>query len=427
MRIGVIGMGYVGIPEAALFANAKSIDMVYGFQRNSETSGYKINLLNEGNLPFKDIELEEKLRAAIENKKFICTSDYSKLSECNAIIIAVQTPLPNINPFYDAIEATIAALHRPTTVTVPLIVIVSTVPPGTSRRVQAMFETQLIPVRVVHVPERVTPGKLLRNIETYPRIIGGDTDFDILLATQLYRKITKTKFITMSTVEAEITKTAENGIRAAQIAMANEIAMICEYNGANFNNVKRGIDSLKGEGVARALLEPGAGVGGHCLTKDGIHLAMGYPSPSKTHSSIFYNAVQLNKSMPYHLWDLTYDALLKSGKSPSDSRIMIFGWSYLPNTTDTRESPAILFKQIAEANVRDVIIHDPLCGYNNIDEIIRVDAIVIITVHDEIKELLSLLPHSDYPKIIIDGRNSINPTDFTRTGWVYRGIGRGDI
>ena len=159
-------------------------------------------------------------------------------------------------------------------------------------------------------------GRLLRNIREHDRCVGGIDDVSTKRATELYSPVlTLGKVIPMTATAAEVTKTAENTFRDLQIAAANELALYCEAMGINFYDVRTGIDSLKGEGITRAMLWPGAGVGGHCLTKDTYHLERGvqvlgkgtldYPAKEP---SLYVLARHINDFMPTHMFRLTMDA-----------------------------------------------------------------------------------------------------------------------
>lgn len=162
----------------------------------------------------------------------------------------------------------------------------------------------------------------------------------------------------MSATAAEVTKTAENTFRDLQIAAVNELALYCEAMGINVYDVRAGVDSLKGEGITRAILWPGAGVGGHCLTKDTYHLERGvsvvaaepldYPEGRE---SLFVLARGINDFMPAHMLKLTKDALARVGKDIRGAKIALLGWAFLNDSDDARNTPAEPFYQAAVAQV----------------------------------------------------------------------------
>lgn len=450
--IGVIGMGYVGIPSAILFADSESYDLVYGFQRDSNTSGYKIEMLNRGESPLKGEEpgLKQLLKKVTSSKKFICTSDFRELSECDAITLTIQTPFLNKKELIPSLEPLMEGLERVGKYITPgcLVVIESTVTPGTTTGfAREILEresgfTAGIEFGLAHAPERVMAGNLIYNIGHHDRIIGGIDKTSTERAVKLYKPILKSgKPITMSATAAEVTKTAENAFRDLQIAAVNELALYCEATGINIYDVRKGIDSLKGKGISREILYPGAGVGGHCLTKDTYHLERGvemlgkgnldYPPSEK---SLFVVARQINDFMPVHMLHLTKSALNDLGVDLKETTIAILGWAYIADTDDARNTPSEPYRESLLLAGAKVTVHDPyVVGYgitDNLSDAIRgVDAIILFTAH---KQYHTLDPETtknlmgNKQPIIIDGRNVIDPDMFIRHEFIYRGVGRGD-
>jgi UDP-N-acetyl-D-mannosaminuronic acid dehydrogenase len=492
-KIGVIGMGYVGIPAAVLFADAPEFDYVYGFQRDSENSGYKIDMLNAGESPLKGEEpgLDELIKKVTGNaesggyggssgksagrRKFECTSDFSRLSECDAITLAIQTPfksredlIPDFTPLMDGLRNAGRYLTPGT-----LVVLESTITPGTTEGMARQIleeESGLIAGEdfcLAHAPERVMVGRLLRNIREHDRIVGGiksyDADGRVLdgidspstkRAMELYGPVlTEGKLIPMSATAAEVTKTAENTFRDLQIAAANQLALYCEAMGINFYDVRKGVDSLKGEGITRAMLWPGAGVGGHCLTKDTYHLERGVKIVNEElnagqlepldfpegKDSLYVLARQINDFMPHHMFTLTKVALARIDKEIKGSKVALLGWAFLANSDDARDTPAEIYYRLCKETGAEVSIHDPhVLSYpglddeisQNLDEVIAgADVIAVLAGH---KEYFSLKPEEVAKfagvkcPVIVDGRNVIDPDMWINGGFIYKGIGRGD-
>jgi len=453
-KIGVVGMGYVGIPAAVLFADSQAFDLVYGFQRDSGSSGYKIQMLNDGECPLKGDEpgLEELIKKVVSAGKFRCTPDFSKMSGLDAITLSIQTPfkdpkdlIPDFSALTEGLRNVGANMSEGT-----LVVLESTVTPGTTggmaRRIleEASGMEAGENFALAHAPERVMSGRLLRNIREHDRIIGGIDEASTDRAVELYSPVlTKGRVIPMSAMAAEVTKTAENTFRDLQIAAANQLALYCEAMGINFYDVRAGIDSLKGEGVTRAILWPGAGVGGHCLTKDTYHLERGvrmndgkldHPPGGE---SLFMAARRINDFMPRHMSKLTVDALAQVGKKPEVSRVAILGWAFLKNSDDARNTPSEIYRDIILNAGAEVKVHDPyVTKYTGVkishvlDDILDdADVIAICTGHDvyttldpeQVKKQMG----KDDP-VIIDGRNIINADLYINKGFKYKGIGRGD-
>lgn len=454
-KIGVIGMGYVGIPAAALFADSPVFEKVYGFQRDSKSSGYKIAMLNRGESPLKGEEpgLEDLLKKVVRAKKFECTADFSRISRLDAVTLSIQTPflnkkdlLPDFSALFDGVK-NVGQYLKPGM----LVVLESTITPGTTSGIAREIlerESGLVAGRdfaLAHAPERVMVGRLLRNIREHDRIVGGIDDVSTKRAVELYSPIlTKGKVIPMMATAAEVTKTAENTFRDLQIAAANELALYCEAMGINFYDVRTGVDSLKGEGITRAVLWPGAGVGGHCLTKDTFHLERGVQVLGKDkldylpgEPSLFVLARHINDFMPRHMLTLTRQGLERAGKQLKGSKIALLGWAFLGNSNDARDPPSELFYDLAVEAGAMVAVHDPWVeSYPGItltkDLTVVVDdadAVVIFTGHNDYKALnpgdVKKMCGMEHP-VIVDGRNVIDPDMFISAGFVYKGIGRGD-
>lgn len=453
-RIGVVGMGYVGIPAAMLFADSPAFDHVYGFQRDSKSSGYKVDMLNRGESPLKGEEpgLEDLIKKVVQANKFKCTSDFSKISELDAVTLSIQTPFKDskdLIPDFSALTEGISLVGKNITEGT-LVVLESTITPGTTNGMAREILEKESGMKagedfaLAHAPERVMVGRLLRNIQEHDRIVGGIDEVSTKRVTELYSHVlTKGKIIPMSSTAAEVTKTAENTFRDLQIAAANELALYCEAMGINFYDVRAGIDSLKGEGITRAILWPGAGVGGHCLTKDTYHLERGVKMNGgkldylENEESLFVLARHINDFMPRHMYKLTVDALARIGKKPEGSKIAILGWAFLKNSDDARNTPSELYRELALIAGAKVDVHDPYVREylrvtisNDLNEVLHgSDVVVIFTGHNQYATLTPVNFKSFIDKkqpVIVDGRNIINPDNFIDHGFIYKGIGRGD-
>lgn len=452
--IGVVGMGYVGIPAAVLFAASPEFNRVYGFQRASPTSGYKIEMLNRGESPLKGEEpvLPELLREVVTKEKFQCTPDFSKITDCDAVTLSIQTPfadpkdlVPDFSALFDGLRQVGHYISKGA-----LVVLESTITPGTTTGIARQILEEESGMKagqdfaLAHAPERVMVGRLIRNIQEHDRIVGGIDEVSTKRAVELYSPVlTRGRIIPMTASAAEVTKTAENTFRDLQIAAVNELALYCEAMGINVYDVREGIASLKEEGVTRAILWPGAGVGGHCLTKDTYHLERGvkvlggeldYPEGK---DSLFVLARNINDFMPRHMFTLTRQGLERSGRTVEGSRIALLGWAFISNSDDARNTPAEPFRDIAMEAGATVSVHDPWVESfpdvpveRDLTTVVSgADAVVIFAGHDLYRtlqpaELKALCGH-DHP-VIVDGRNIIDPDSFITQGFVYKGIGRGD-
>lgn len=454
-RIGVLGMGYVGIPAAALFADSPVFDKVYGFQRDSPSSGYKIAMLNRGESPLKGEEpgLEDLLKKVVRAKKFECTSDFSKIASLDAVTLSIQTPFLNKEDLLPDFSALIEGIKNVGHNLQPgmLVVLESTITPGTTAGLaREILEkesglTAGTDFALAHAPERVMVGRLLRNIREHDRIVGGIDEMSTKRAVELYSPVlTLGKVIPMSSTAAEVTKTTENTFRDLQIAAINELALYCEAMGINVYDVRTGVDSLKGEGITRAMLWPGAGVGGHCLTKDTYHLERGVQMLGKgqldylkNEPSLFVLARHINDFMPVHMAKLTVDALKRAKRPVKGATVAILGWAFLANSDDTRNTPAEQYRDIIIGKGSATRVNDPYVAeypgvplVPSVEDTVRgADAIVIFAGHNQYKSLkaasLKKLSGKQHP-VIIDGRNIIDADAFIKAGFIYKGIGRGD-
>ena len=454
-KIGVIGMGYVGIPAAALFADSPVFDKVYGFQRDSPSSGYKIAMLNRGESPLRGEEpgLEDLLKKIVAAGKFQCTSDFSKIAELDVVTLSIQTPFLNKEDLLPDFSALMDGIRHVGKYLKPgmLVVLESTITPGTTdgmARELLEQESGFVAGKdfaLAHAPERVMVGRLIRNIREHDRCVGGIDEVSTKRAAELYTPVLTTgKVIPMTATAAEVTKTAENTFRDLQIAAANELALYCEAMGINFYDVRAGIDSLKGDGITRAMLWPGAGVGGHCLTKDTYHLERGvqvlgkdrldYPAGEP---SLYVLARRINDFMPTHMFRLTMDALKRAGVPMKGAKVAMLGWAFLSNSDDTRNTPSEPYRDLLLKAGALVSVHDPyVADYTGVpivpfveEALEGADAIVIFAGHHQYHTLdpkvLKNLSGKKHP-VIIDGRNLVDPDAYICEGFVYKGIGRGD-
>lgn len=453
-KIGVLGMGYVGIPAAVLFSDAPCFDKVLGFQRNSKSSGYKIDMLNRGESPLKGEEpgLEELIEKVVKAGKFECTPDFSRISELDAVTLAIQTPFANPKDLEPDFSALIDGIRNVGKYLRPgmLVVLESTITPGTTEGMAKKILEEESGLKagedfaLAHAPERVMVGRLLKNIREHDRIVGGINEASTKRAVELYSPVlTVGKVIPMSATAAEVTKTAENTFRDLQIAAINQLALYCEAMGINVYDVRTGVDSLKGEGITRAILWPGAGVGGHCLTKDTYHLERGvkigkgeldYPEGSE---SIYVLARKVNDFMPVHMYNLTVAALERLGKKMEGSKVAVLGWAFIKDSDDARNTPSEPYRDLCLKAGASVMVHDPyVVNYpgveisENLEDVVKgADAVVVLAGHSAYSGL-----KADWVKkitgkvnpVLVDGRNVIDPDEFIGKGFVYKGVGRGD-
>ncbi len=453
-RIAVIGMGYVGIPAAVLLADAGH--KVVGIQRRSQRSGWKIDWLNQGKCPIggNEPELPEILQRVVRMGRFRATDDYSVLRDVDVVLIDVQTPTDEAHaPIYESLEA--ASRHVGKHLRVGSLVIVeSTVAPGTTEHVVKPILERQSGLRaglpdgfgLCFSYERVMVGRLVHNIREYPKIVGAIDEESGKVAMELYRSIVRAPVCGTDIVTAEVAKTVENAYRDVQIAFANEVALLCESMGTDVHQVRELVNGLPYDPSAphanpvRNMHLPGAGVGGHCLPKDSWLLMHGYHQYAESKPgyplSILTGARHLNDWMPIHMVDLLQTALKEAGKEIRGSRIAVLGYAFLENSDDGRNTPTVPLVEELTRRGATYVIHDPYItegeGYRiepDIDRALKsCDAVVVMTKHDEYRALtpekLEGLLNS---KVVIDGRNMFNATEFLDHGFTFKGIGKGNI
>lgn len=439
-KIVVIGMGYVGIPCAALLADVDGFEVI-GLQRRSKRSGWKIDLLNSGKSPFEGVEpgLDELIAKVVEKGTFKVTDDITVLSDADVILIDVQTPTDTQNmPQYISLREVSKNIGKYIRKGA-LVVVESTVAPGTTQNVvQKIIEKESgfkggVDFDLVFSYERVMPGKLINNIVNLPRVLGGITPEGAQRAAELYSKIVKEKLYITSTLTAELSKTIENAYRDVNIAFANEMALVCESLGVDIYEIREIINALD----SRDLHIPGAGVGGHCLPKDPWLLRYGiYEYGSwKIEPEFISLARRINDYMPVHLANLVENALAAKGIHMNEAIVTVLGIAYLENSDDTRNTPAATFIATLQSKGADIRLHDPYVQTWEFShhDIMRdfaeaakgSDCLAIVTKHAEYYSMdFSKLKALMRTPIIIDGRNVVDQDAVLQEGFEYRCIGK---
>ncbi|TFF96561.1 nucleotide sugar dehydrogenase [Candidatus Thorarchaeota archaeon] len=439
-KITVIGMGYVGIPAAALLADVDGFD-VTGLQRRSKRSGWKIEHLNEGKSPFEGDEpgLGELIARVVKKGTFRATDDVDILKDSDIILIDVQTPTDARHiPQYQSLKQVSEQIGKRIREGA-LVVVESTVAPGTTQNVvQKIIEEHSgleagKDFLLAFAYERVMPGKLINNIVNLPRIVGGINPESADKALEMYSKIVKAKIHTTDVLTAELCKTIENAYRDVNIAFANEMALVCESLGVNVYEIIELVNELP----SRMMHIPGAGVGGHCLPKDTWLLRYGlneYGS-QKMEPRFIALAREINNHMPMHMSFLIEDALEKRGIDIHDATVTILGIAYLENADDTRNTPAAPLISFLEGKGAKVVLHDPHVrewdlGPHEIErDLVKAakdsDCLALVTRHREYSDLdFSKLKKLMRTPAFIDGRNVYDEKKVIAEGFEYRAIGK---
>jgi len=303
----------------------------------------------------------------LQKESFVVTDDYSVCGDADTILIDVQTPTgENHVPLYDSLREVSAQVGRylqPGT----LVVIESTVAPGTIRNVVQPILEQESGLQggkgfsLAFSYERVMPGRLLEYITDFPRVVGGIDEESTIRAVALYRNIVKQEITPADVLTAEMAKVVENAYRDVNIAFANEVAMACERMGVNVFELRALINARPD----RHMHIPGAGVGGHCLPKDSWLLKYGletYGEEAKDQASelrLIPLAREINDGMPEHVVALTEDALAEAGRELAGAKVALLGVAYLENADDTRNTPAAALAKLLQARGAQVVAHDP--------------------------------------------------------------------
>jgi len=442
-RITVIGMGYVGIPCAALLADVDGFQ-VTGLQRRSKRSGWKIEHLNSGKSPFEGDEpgLAELIAKVVAKGTFRVTDNVEVLTESDVILIDVQTPtdennIPQYHSLREVSEQIGQRLQKGT-----LVVVESTVAPGTTQNiVQKIIEEQSglkagEDFDLAFAYERVMPGKLINNIVNLPRIVGGVTPKSAERAVAIYSKIVKAQVHTTDVLTAELSKTIENAYRDVNIAFVNEMALVCESLGVNIYEIIDLINELP----SRNLHIPGAGVGGHCLPKDTWLLKFGLDKygTHKMEPRFVALAREINNHMPVHMAQLIEDALSSQGLAIHDANVTVLGAAYLENSDDTRNTPAAILVKVLEAKGATVTIHDPHVKewefgdhemLSDLDEAVKnADCLALVTKHREYLNLdLDAIKGLMRTPVFVDGRNVLDGEELKAQGFEYRAIGKAGL
>jgi len=458
-KVAVIGLGYVGLPLACLCAKK-------GFHTiGLDTNKNVVDLLSQGKSHIKDEEVERLLQAATLSGNFIPTADKNDLSKASLYLICVPTPInkvkePDLTSLLGSIETIAPFLTKG-----DLVVVESTVFPGTCEEVVAPLIKELTglscqsDISLVHCPERVNPGDAFWTSENIPRVIGGmDADgtrraadfysailsgpvidirdvreslrpkFSVNSLGELHSKNLPLGAVTMmrSIQDAEAVKAMENTVRDVNIAFVNELAKISDVLGLDVVDI---IDGMSTKPFGKGPYYPGAGVGGHCIAVDPEWL-----KAASIKAGYMPELIQLsrntNNSMPDYTVRLLQDGLNEIGLPIRGAKVAVLGVAYKRNVDDPRESPFYEIRDILIEKRALISVYDSWFDSENTHQSLEeaIDgcvAVVLVTDHsDMVKELLNKLNDSQSIKVFIDGRNAL--TDIKLQNSIkYLGIGVG--
>src|SRR5512133_398521 len=352
--VAIVGAGYVGLPLATVFAEADH--RVVLLESNPE----KVALVKRGESYIVDVPSEE-LRRLVDAGAIEITSDYDRLQEAEAILIALQTPLSAQREPARSIVLGAAEDIAPRLQKGQLVVLESTTYPGTTReRLLPVLEASGLTAgedfHLAFSPERVDPGRKDWTTESTPKIVGGLTDECTRQALELYASAVDEVVPVSSPEAAELTKLLENIFRSVNIALVNELAQLCDRMGLDVWEI---VDAASTKPFGFMRFEPGPGLGGHCLPVDPFYLSW------KARQFDFYTefielAGKVNQNMPYFCRSLISQALNHGAqRSLSGSKVLVLGVAYKADVSDTRESPALKLIELMRTAGAEVAYHDP--------------------------------------------------------------------
>jgi UDP-N-acetyl-D-glucosamine dehydrogenase len=389
MAVGVVGLGYVGLPLAVAFAEAG--DEVVAV----DVDPRKVAAIRAGESYVEDVG-SERLQGALA--RIDATSHFQPLARADAVVICVPTPLsPNREPDLSALTASAGAIGQ-VLQRGQLVVLESTTYPGTTREhlVPMLEERSALRVgndfHVAFSPERVDPGRTDYTLRTTPKVIGGVTPACLEAAVELYQKVCD-HIVRVSTPDAaEMTKLLENIFRSVNIALVNELSILADRMGIDIWEV---VDAASTKPYGFMPFEPGPGMGGHCLPVDPFYLTW---RAREFHMSTEFIelAGKINQQMPHHCVERIEHALNDAAKPVNGSRIAVLGVSYKAGVGDIRESPALRIIQELADRGAVLTYHDPyvpalpelgLSSSELREAVDSADAVVLVTAHPGIDHL----------------------------------------
>lgn len=409
-KIGVIGLGYVGLPLAVEIARC-------GFNIiGIDVDSRRVREVNRGFSAISDVD-SPILRKLVKKGKIKATTDHRKLKLCDVIIICVPTPVdvnkePNLEPVVNSTREIKKTLRKG-----QLIILKSTTYPETTEKVvQPILDERGLRVGrdyfLAFCPERIDPGNKRFGVLNTPTVIGGVTKKCTQLTTFFYRQFVNKVHPVSSPRAAEMTKLLENTFRNVNIALVNEFAQLCERMGSI--DIWEVIEAAKTKPFGFMPFYPGPGVGGHCIPIDPYYLS--WKAREYDFHTVFIElSARINEDMPYFIVNKTINALSESGVCPSTARVLLLGIAFKKDISDLRDSPAIKVYHIIKPMVGVVKYNDPhvpefsangkriTSVSMNARELKKYDAVVILANHS-VYDYDFIVKHA---RLIVDTRNAI--------------------
>jgi UDP-N-acetyl-D-glucosamine dehydrogenase len=427
MRIAVVGLGYVGLPLSLQFARSGAT--VLGLDIDNK----KVEALNAGRSYIKHISADS-IGAAVNNKSFVATTDFSRAREVSAVIICVPTPLnknrePDISYITETGKALAPHLQKGT-----LVVLESTTYPGTTDEdLRAVIEAGSglkagTDFHLAFSPEREDPGNPSSVVATIPKVVGGYTPACLKKAIELYSLAIKTLVPVSSCRVAEATKLLENTFRGVNIALVNELKVVYSAMGIDVWEV---INAAKTKPFGFMAFYPGPGLGGHCIPIDPFYLTWKAREYGQ-HTRFIELAGEINTAMPEYVVHKVAEALNAQKKPVNGSKLLVLGLAYKPNVDDDRESPSYVLMEMLKQRGAQVSYHDPYvpvikltrehpqwAGTKSVawnrETISGFDAVLLATNHASV----NYQDLANWSHCIVDTRNAMNAIQ-SKPGQVWK-------
>jgi len=406
--VGVMGLGYVGLPLAVEFAEEGF--KVIGF----DTSKEKCRLIGAGGSDIADVS-SERVRTQIKIKNLIATADFSRIRQVDCVAICVPTPLsktkdPDVTYILSAVDQVKKYLHKGM-----LVVLESTTYPGTTEElIRPLLEGTGLKVgrdfNLAFSPERIDPGNEKYGTKNTPRIVGGTTAKCRRIAKLLYEQVINHAHAVSSTQAAEMVKLLENTFRSVNIALVNEVALMCDRLKIDVWEI---IDAASTKPFGFMPFYPGPGLGGHCIPIDPHYLAWKLKTLNY-YSRFIELAGDINSRMPEYCIERITRALNKSGKALKGSKVIVLGVAYKRDISDLRESPALDVVTLLDNNGAKVSYSDPYVPVVHFESrdmksvkltanaLKSADIVVILTDHTNFNYQWIV----DNSKLVFDARNA---------------------
>ena len=437
LKVGIVGIGRIGLPTALCFANS-GFETI-GIDINAEL----VNMVNSGDYPLKDEpEFDKIFEVVMHQKKLVATTNISKaILECDIILLSLPTPMDDQNiPDYTALLLVGKSLNKVLS-NGQIVIVESTVEPG-------FIENELLQIiegpdrtlksgidfHLAACPEIANPGEIMKDFKNLPRLVGSIDEKISSTVSQIYTHVFGVELILMPNCKtANAVKLTTNAFRDINIAFINELALLFEKLGIDTYTV---IDAAKRKYNFQPHF-PGAGVGGPCLPTNSYQYLNSSKKIDDDFLKIVKEARKINENMPNHVVNLLSDALSESNTSLNNSTIALLGVSYKPNIHDVQIAPSkeiikILKEKNAKIKIFDPYFTTQVFGLNTeksiSDALSESDAVILITGHKEFQNLdLKKFSNTMKNPILVDCTGLVNPHDAKESGFIFRGIGRGGI